>query len=596
MLYNPNVASMLLGCLLNNPSLAVRPQTPLRKIDFAPIEFHKVLFICIKSLAQSGVTDISEIEIDNFIEPYEAQKEILTDSNYYEFITTVKELANLDNFDYYYNIVRKFSLLRDLKNNGYSITKYYDEAEEENKALQQLEQWTITDILNDIDAQATLFRNKYDINFVRNEMVAGEDTEELISEFEEAPAFGSFLTSPYLTQLYMGLCRGHLIMNSSPAGTGKALPDSLIIPTPNGNKKVKDICLGDYLFDKNGKPTRVVGIFPQGIKQIWNVKFKDGRIAKCCKDHLWTVRPESLRHENKTITLTTEQMVDKVHKTNSKQGYYYHVPLTQPVNYSTKHYKISPYCFGLFLGDGSFRSHPTNHSFGYSSKDQELIDYICQETGWRYKKNTNRNYLWSFYNNDKLVHVEDILEEYPDLINAYSENKYIWVIEEFWKQNTEYQLTISKNVEDLNGLNMYEDYICYFTVQPTLLKINSVDFNSSLTIEDFSETFYTVDDNSNNEIYITIKISNPIDEEYKSTFIDYISLNTFFPSTAMPPTVFSYIWINNSELILSCKDFTKSTSDNYNYYLLKILGDKTNILNCNGVYFEDEICIYFIVE
>lgn len=180
--------------------------------------------------------------------------------------------------------------------------------------------------------------------------------------------------------------------------------------------------------------------------------------------------------------------------------------------------------------------------------------------------------------------------------DEYSENKYIWVIEEFWKQNTEYQLTISKNVEDLNGLNMYEDYICYFTVQPTLLKINSVDFNSSLTIEDFSETFYTVDDNSNNEIYITIKISNPIDEEYKSTFIDYISLNTFFPSTAMPPTVFSYIWINNSELILSCKDFTKSTSDNYNYYLLKILGDKTNILNCNGVYFEDEICIYFVVE
>ena len=212
---------MLLGCLMKNPSLVVRPQSPLVKSDFEPIEFHKILFICIKTLAQSGVTDISEIEIDNFIAPHEAQKEILDDSNYYEFISTVKELANLDNFDYYYNIVRKFSLLRELKEQGQDISLYYDETEEDTKAQKQLEQWTILDILNNIEAQANELRNKYDINFVRNEMTAGEDTEDLIAQFEEAPAFGSFLTSPYLTQLYMGLCRGHLIMNSSPAGTGK---------------------------------------------------------------------------------------------------------------------------------------------------------------------------------------------------------------------------------------------------------------------------------------------------------------------------------------------------------------------------------------
>jgi len=212
---------MLLGCLLNNPSLCFRPDTPLSKTDFAPQEFHKVLFVCIQALAQSGVTDISEIEIDNFVSKYEAQQEILQDSNYYEFISTVKELAVLDNFDYYYNVVRKFSLLRDLKSNGHDISDYYDEAEDEDKAQRQLEKWTIKDILDDIDNEASLFRNKYDINFVRSEMTAGEDTEGLIAEFEQAPAFGSFLTSPYLTQLYMGLCRGHLIMNSSPAGTGK---------------------------------------------------------------------------------------------------------------------------------------------------------------------------------------------------------------------------------------------------------------------------------------------------------------------------------------------------------------------------------------
>lgn len=220
MLYNNNIGSLMLGCLLNNPTLSIRPNMPLTKNDFAPQEFHKILFVCINHLAKMGVTNISEIEIDNFISKYEAQKEILEDSNYFEFISTVKELAILDNFNYYYDTIRKFTLLRELKAKGYDIKKYYDEAEEE-ESNKRLENITIQDILNNLDHEANVFRNKYDINFVKNEMIAGEDTESLIEEFEQLPAFGSFLSSPYLTQLYMGLCRGHLTMNSSPAGTGK---------------------------------------------------------------------------------------------------------------------------------------------------------------------------------------------------------------------------------------------------------------------------------------------------------------------------------------------------------------------------------------
>ena len=76
MLYNPNIASMLLGCLLNNSSLVLRPQNPLSKFDFSPIEFHKILFICIKKLAVNGVNNITELEIDNLIQNYRQQKNI----------------------------------------------------------------------------------------------------------------------------------------------------------------------------------------------------------------------------------------------------------------------------------------------------------------------------------------------------------------------------------------------------------------------------------------------------------------------------------------------------------------------------------------
>lgn len=221
MLYNANLSSMILGCLMKNPALCQNPAYPLTKTDFEPIQFHKVLFVCIRSLSLSGVQEITELEIDNFVSKYEAQKEILEDSNYYEFISVTKELANFENFDYYYSVVRKYSLLRDLKELGESISDYYDETKDAKDAEKQLEKWSIEEILNNIDNKANILRNKYDTCAIRNQMFAGADTEDLIAEFEQSPAFGSFLTSPYLTQLYMGLCRGHLIMNSSPAGTGK---------------------------------------------------------------------------------------------------------------------------------------------------------------------------------------------------------------------------------------------------------------------------------------------------------------------------------------------------------------------------------------
>ena len=157
---------MVLGCIFNNPSLITNPAYPLDKFDFEPIAMHKVLFVCAKHLAMSGATDIGFMEIDNFVSAYEAQKEILEDSNFTEFVDTVKELAVADNYDYYYNVVRKYSLLRELKSVGYDISDYYDETKEETQAQRQLEKWTIVDILNQLDGQANKFRNEYDVNFI----------------------------------------------------------------------------------------------------------------------------------------------------------------------------------------------------------------------------------------------------------------------------------------------------------------------------------------------------------------------------------------------------------------------------------------------
>lgn len=43
---------------------------------------------------------------------------------------------------------------------------------------------------------------------------------------------------------------------------GRAIENNEKIPTPEGWKKIKDIQIGDFLFDAQGVPTKVLNIFP----------------------------------------------------------------------------------------------------------------------------------------------------------------------------------------------------------------------------------------------------------------------------------------------------------------------------------------------
>lgn len=415
---------MLLGCLLKKPSLLELPQYPLTSNDFEPVVFHKLMFTAVYKLAKQGIQEATEIEVENIVKNHPSTLEVFQDNNFMDFIYTSKELCIPENFEYYYTTIKKFSLLRDLHTQGFDITEFYDELEDEESQNANLEKISIQDILNTIEYKSIELRSKYDIKYVRNEIVAGENTGELIEAFEEVPAFGAFLSSPYVTQLFMGWCPGHLIMDSSPSGVGKALTNSTRVPMADGTwKQVGEVKVGDYLLDREGNPTKVLGVFPQGKHQVYEVKFKDGRKVFCNKEHLWTVHNNLSNNYKKLITVTTESMINKL-KSNTQ--FRFSVPYCEPVNYKEKNFFIPPYIMGLFLGNGSFRINKSSHSFTFSSPDSFLPKTIAKTMGWKVKKNPAHNYDWYFYNNkEKLVHVEDILKEYPELINAYSYSKFI---------------------------------------------------------------------------------------------------------------------------------------------------------------------------
>lgn len=80
-----------------------------------------------------------------------------------------------------------------------------------------------------------------------------------------------------------------LVVNNMSTGLGKAGTLSSKIKIPGGWTTMGEIQLGDTVTAWDGMPSKVVGIYPQGKKEVFRVSFADGRSTVVCKEHLWKV-------------------------------------------------------------------------------------------------------------------------------------------------------------------------------------------------------------------------------------------------------------------------------------------------------------------
>ena len=78
-------------------------------------------------------------------------------------------------------------------------------------------------------------------------------------------------------------------------GTGKALALDTLIPTPNGMTTMGELKVGDKVLDENGKPTTVVGYFPQPLNQCYEITFSDGTKVIADEDHNWFTSTRKVR-------------------------------------------------------------------------------------------------------------------------------------------------------------------------------------------------------------------------------------------------------------------------------------------------------------
>lgn len=140
--------------------------------------------------------------------------------------------------------------------------------------------------------------------------------------------------------------KGFALAGVLSTGVGKAVPSDTKIPTPSGYKLMREIKIGDYVFGSDGCKTKVIGVYPQGVIDVYKMTFCDGRTALCSLDHQWAIKTDS----GLEVTTTEKMLEDHVKLIGNRVKYKYTIPsLTEPVQYEGPELESDPYLYGYGL-------------------------------------------------------------------------------------------------------------------------------------------------------------------------------------------------------------------------------------------------------
>src|ERR1700752_2621644 len=153
---------------------------------------------------------------------------------------------------------------------------------------------------------------------------------------------------------------------------GRAQPIFTKVLTPNGFRPIGELRVGDFVVGSDGRPTVVLGVYPQGFKEVYRVYTQDGSSTLASGDHLWSVYTRKDRSSGKPPrVLQTKEMIG-----NLRAAHYhrYELPLlSAPVNFESRPIPLDAYALGLLLGDGCITCSTTPL---FATTDPELAESL----------------------------------------------------------------------------------------------------------------------------------------------------------------------------------------------------------------------------
>ena len=143
-----------------------------------------------------------------------------------------------------------------------------------------------------------------------------------------------------------GLRPGNLMIPLAKTGTGKALRDDMPVLTASGWLPIGSLVPGEQVYGSDGQLHNVIGVYPQGERDLFRCTFSDGAEVICDDEHLWTYRTQGGDNARwQTATLAEIRKLRRVY-----------VPVAEPMAWPERDLPVEPYLLGVLLGDACLRT------------------------------------------------------------------------------------------------------------------------------------------------------------------------------------------------------------------------------------------------
>lgn len=210
----------VLGCLMRDPTFF--DSYKFEDTDFY-LPFHRLIYSIVFNLYNTGAEKIDAFAIDSYCSRYPKQYQLFNDNHGLDYINGAIELAQINNFKYYYDRLKKFAYLRYLKDEcGIDIKPLYDYTSTDYSVQEKFDKESIEDLIAKVENKlVTVPQSKYCSNVQVEEFRAGEGLRKQKEKWKEKPDYGISLQSDLISTITRGARLGKVFLYSGASGSGK---------------------------------------------------------------------------------------------------------------------------------------------------------------------------------------------------------------------------------------------------------------------------------------------------------------------------------------------------------------------------------------
>ena len=217
----------VIGSVLKTPQLLDYSDKYVVTDEDFPDEFHKIVFGTIYNLHILGAERIGLNNILDYLSSRPKSQAIFIKQKGEEWIAKAIENADPATFDFYYNRMKKMTLLRELDNYGFDVKDIYDpdniiDLKKRQQQEDYLDNSSLETIAQQIQNKLDEVKSTYVDGSWGEAYQAGDSIDELLDELKEHPDVGVPLYGPLINTVLRGARLKKFYLRSAPTGVGKS--------------------------------------------------------------------------------------------------------------------------------------------------------------------------------------------------------------------------------------------------------------------------------------------------------------------------------------------------------------------------------------